>query len=45
MTNQQLLDDIEFSLPRMKIALKEKILDAVWDVIVDNNVEDDAEDE
>ena len=43
MTNQQLIDSIEFSLPRMPIDLREKILDAIWDVITDNRSDDSEE--
>ncbi len=43
MTNQMLLDEIEESLPRMPIGIREKILDAVWNVISDNRAEPEAE--
>jgi hypothetical protein len=45
MTNQDLLDEIEYSLPRrlMTIELREKILDAVWNAITDNREEPDED--
>ena len=45
MSNQQLLDDIESNLPAMPIDLKEKILDAVWQVITDNREEPEEDPE
>lgn len=43
MTNQQILDDIEFNLSSgLSNHLREKILDAVWEVLQDNR--DDEED-
>ena len=39
MTNQDILDNIEFNLPSLPIALREEILSAVWDVLSDNRSE------
>jgi len=46
MTQQQLLDDIKFSLPSsVPIRLRERILDAIWEVILDHfDPEEETED-
>jgi len=43
MTNQDIVDDIETSLPLLPIGIREKILDAVWEVLSDNRAEPEEE--
>jgi len=39
-TNQQILDDVESALVRIiPIDLREKVLDAVWQVLTDNRAD------
>jgi len=45
MTNQNILDQIEFSLPSVSSQLRELILDAVWQVLQDNREDEKTEGE
>jgi hypothetical protein len=41
-SNQQILDDVESAILRsLPIGLREKVLDAVWQVLADNRTEED----
>lgn len=39
LSNQAMLDYIEDGFPKMPIGLREKLLDAIWNALVDNRTE------
>lgn len=43
MTNQEIVDQIEFSLPPLPADIREKILDAVYEVLADHRADPDSD--
>ena len=42
MTNQEIVDKVDYGLPPLPDGLCEKILDAVWQVLNDNRADDET---
>jgi hypothetical protein len=42
MTNQEIVDEVDYASPSLPYGLREKILDAVWQVLNDNRADEET---